>query len=111
MKAAIRASDPSVHVKVIWRAGGKIADLRCDLRSRIHELRRFQPEEIVVHLGHNNVCYHPTKNPTPDTSLKTEDQIELMFDFLRYTWPLARQHFSAPFPRCPRKSSRSSSSN
>ena len=101
MEATLKNVDPTLNVMSIWRSGGKIVDLQTDLQMQHRQVRRFRPEAVVIHLGHNNVCYHPTKNIRPTHSVAAIDQIETLIDNVKFLIPEAREYVSELFPRAP----------
>ena len=48
--------DPFVEVMGIWRGGAKIEDAELMVQSRMPAILDFNPHEIIIHLGHNDIC-------------------------------------------------------
>ena len=46
-------------------SGGRASTLRVRAAREMPQIRRFDPQVALVHLGHNSVAYHSDKNPHP----------------------------------------------
>ena len=68
--------------------------------SQIQSAQDFQPTHIILHEGHNEMAFHPDKNPLPQIS---RDVIATSLAFglvLQVHHPHAKVMISATFPRC-----------
>jgi lysophospholipase L1-like esterase len=64
MSRAMEAIDNGMHVMTV-RKGRKIPSIRGLYRDKISSIRRFRPEVVLIHVGHNDLVPHTLFNPRP----------------------------------------------
>jgi lysophospholipase L1-like esterase len=60
----MEAMDRGVRVMTV-RKGRKIPAIRGLYRSKLRSIRRFGPEVVYIHVGHNDLVPHTLLNPRP----------------------------------------------
>jgi lysophospholipase L1-like esterase len=67
--------------------------------QRLAEIRQYEPEAIILHVGHNDLSHHEYYNPTPK---HVKDFFPSVLEFVRLlqgNHPSARVFYSSVFPR------------
>ena len=59
MDQALLTIDPTVELMGVWRPGARISGVIELLIQRMHEIIDFDPDFVVMHLGHNDLTPHP----------------------------------------------------
>ena len=54
-------TNPDINVMSIC-LGRQIDVIRHKVTQDIRRIKRFDPNRVILHAGHNDVFYHPTKN-------------------------------------------------
>ena len=70
-----------------------------EYRSKLQEIYLFNPDVIVVHLGHNDMVRHPIHNLNPSVSTTVASSTITFADEIHYNFPTATIFISAIFPR------------
>ena len=94
----IRTRYPEVELKVI-AVGDKTAEIVAKYNREFISAQQFRPTHIILHEGHNEMAFHPDKNPLPQIS---RDVVATSITFavvLRTQHPNAIIMISATFPR------------
>ena len=70
-------------------------------RSKTTAVQTYDPDLCIIHMGHNSLAYHSSKNPSPTTSrLATADTLNLA-TVLITDLPETRVAISTVLPRTP----------
>jgi lysophospholipase L1-like esterase len=91
-----------VDFKII-AIGDKTEEIIALYNSERQSAQDFRPTHIILHEGHNEMAFHPTKNPLPEIS---RDVVANSISFgliLQLHHPQAEVMISATFPRCHKK--------
>ena len=64
---------------------------------------RFRPDVLIIHVGHNNVAHHNTKNPHPDWAKNIGFELSFLVKLAQNLLPMTKIYVSCPFPRIPAK--------
>jgi lysophospholipase L1-like esterase len=100
----ITAKYPNIQSLALVRGG----NIQAVLRHFIHNAQialAFDPTTTIIHVGHNNLAYHPTKNPHPFLSRRTAtDTINLATQIQNFL-PHSVITLSAVLPRSPKERS------
>ena len=99
MDWAIRHVDHRVQVKGIWKSGGKVLEMIEIVKKRMGEILRFDPDCIIIHLGHNDISYHYKFNPRPRKVKLVVEDLHVFYLALSFMMPNAKVVVSCPFPR------------
>ena len=83
----------------IWRSGWKIKELHDLVLTLATIVQSFGPDHVIIHVGHNDVCMHETKNPKPIGSPDAVNLVEAFIRDVELMLPKAVVHYSVPFPR------------
>ena len=75
MKEAILRIEPTWDLKVISH-GAVSSTVWARYLERKAEVVQFQPEGAVVHLGHNDLQYHPVYNLEPQSKIVVLPTVE-----------------------------------
>ena len=81
------------------RVSSQTAAVRERYLQRLSEIRQFEPEAIVLHVGHNDISHHAYYNPDPK---HVKDFFPAILEFvglLQGNHPSARVFYSSVFPR------------
>jgi lysophospholipase L1-like esterase len=81
------------------RVGGVNTAVRASYLRRHRELRRFNPDRIILHVGHNDLQYHPYHNQSPEHGKYFFPSVLSFLALLMGNHPRATVFFSCPFPR------------
>lgn len=92
---------PSLHIYECWIGGGKIKRVRRKIEDEMSRISRFEPQICLVHLGHNNIAKHATKNPDPIWPKKSIDALWDLGLMLKQNFATSQVILSAPWPRIP----------
>ena len=84
---------------VTVRVGRKLSAIRGLYRRRLRALQRFQPDIVVMHLGHNDLVAHTSYNPRPLFITAVMHQIMEFVSEIRVTLPRTRIIVSSVLPR------------
>jgi hypothetical protein len=88
----------SDKVFIIYK-GGSIEEITSIYNQKLLPAQSFNPEAIVIHAGHNDMTFHPSKNDLPMIS---RDFLPLILDFaneVQANHPHARIFLSSLIPR------------
>jgi lysophospholipase L1-like esterase len=81
------------------RYGRKLPEVRGLYRRRLRSLRRFRPEAVVIHLGHNDIVLHSRYNQNPLFSTVVLHQVREMVEEVSSDFPGARIYVSSILQR------------
>jgi lysophospholipase L1-like esterase len=84
---------------VAQRIGRKLSAIRGLYRRRLRVLQRFQPDVVVMHLGHNDLVAHTSYNPRPLFITAVMHQIMEFVTEITVTLPHTRIIVSSVLPR------------
>jgi lysophospholipase L1-like esterase len=98
LAAGLRSEDASVEVKVV-SVGSVMKDVWSEYLTQKDTLQEFGPDHVFMHVGHNDLQWHPRHNRAPKhpslvLSLIMGYELRLREDF-----PGRRVWISNPFPR------------
>jgi hypothetical protein len=77
----------------------KVEAMMLRYTDRLDEILHFNPDHIIVHIGHNELAYDDLMNPVPKDSTQTTDITLRTITILRTNHPSAKIIVSAVFPR------------
>jgi lysophospholipase L1-like esterase len=66
---------------------------------RVREAEIFNPETIILHIGHNDLWYHPFYNTHPQNVKDFSPFVQSFITLLREHHPSARIIYSSVYPR------------
>jgi lysophospholipase L1-like esterase len=91
----LSSSDKVMTISV----GGKIATTIMQYDSQMTSIRLFNPIIIILHLGHNDMAFHPSKNIRPRISREVTKDILAFATKMKSDIPTARIFISSILPR------------
>ena len=100
MDLALSNVNCSINVMPLWLPHGRVGTIHRLVDNEKTKICSFDPDFIIIHLGHNDVNHHPQENPHPTSVLVMLDGVVELVDRLKALVPLAIVFFSAIFPRC-----------
>ena len=98
MGSVIHGLDKDWIVLTVF-VSGQTGAVRGRYLDRLSEIRQFEPDRIILHVGHNDLNFHPRHNQDPQF---VKELFPFVLDFvslLRSNHPTARVHYSSVFPR------------
>ena len=98
MDIAIREVDKNMDVRVIAHAG-PTPRVWTRYLAREEEMIQFDPQCIVLHVGHNDLTFHPVHNINPIHPICVYPEIMGYFAKLEQRFPTARVIYSCVYPR------------
>lgn len=87
------------EVMAIWRPGVKAQEMLCIIKQLLNQILAFNPDACIIHLGHNDVRYHQTKNTEPEFYTSVLLTIKEIGTQIQALVPSVRIYYSEPFPR------------
>ena len=94
----IRTRYPAVALKVI-ALGEKTTAITTKYNAELQDALVFNPTHIIQHEGHNDLAFHPSKNPLPDISRDVAASSIALALHMHLNHPQARIYISATLPR------------
>jgi lysophospholipase L1-like esterase len=79
--------------------GGQTEAVRDRYLDRLTEIRQFDPSRIILHVGHNDLNFHPRYNQDPQFVKELFPVVLGFIHLLQANHPAARIHYSSIFPR------------
>ena len=79
--------------------GRSISVIRGEYRRRLDEIRRFAPEKVLIHCGHNNMVKHNVFNRDPEFITAVVHMLMELVVEVRAHFPLIRVYVSTLLPR------------
>jgi lysophospholipase L1-like esterase len=98
MDAAILSVRKEWEVLSICHGRGSEA-VRVRYMSRVGEAERFNPEAMILHIGHNDLWYHPFYNTHPQNVKDFSPFVQSFVTLLRDHHPSAQIIYSSVYPR------------
>jgi lysophospholipase L1-like esterase len=98
MGSVVHRLDDSWMVMTV-RVSGQTQDVKDRYLERLSEVRQFNPEAVILHVGHNNFSYHSYHNPDPDHVKEFFPSILEFVALLQGNHPRAKVVYSSVFPR------------
>jgi lysophospholipase L1-like esterase len=98
MASVIHGIDKEWVVMTV-RVSSQIGEVRDRYLQRLAEVRQFGPQKILLHVGHNDLNYHPFHNLDPDHVKELFPHVLSFVTLLRINHPMSRVYFSSVFPR------------
>ena len=85
----------------ICMPGGTISTVQRRVFESMAQIKLFNPDCVLFHVGHNDCAYHPTKCPTPCNGQELCDRMELFVKYVHTHVPFCRKYISCLLPRVP----------
>jgi lysophospholipase L1-like esterase len=98
MASVIEGIDKDWEVMTV-RVSGQTDDVRAQYVKSLPEIRHFNPETVILHVGHNNLSYHSHHNPDPEHVKEFFPSVLSFVSQLQANHPVARVIYSSVFPR------------
>ena len=76
-----------------------ITSITLQYRSKINTINAYRPDVILIHLGHNDLVYHPVHNLSPSNSSTVASSTIALANELHQNHPYATIYVSAIIPR------------
>ena len=96
----IKREVPSMTVRTVM-VPGKISEIRGQYREELQELVLFNPEVIVLHMGHNDLVAHWSHNTQPLFITAVFHMLMELKDEVHFNFPEATIFVSSTLPRVP----------
>jgi lysophospholipase L1-like esterase len=93
---------------ISYSVGGQIDEVLDLFLRSAHTIQAYYPVITIIHVGHNDLAYHPKKNPFPSLSIPTAAATIDLANSVQIRLPNTSIFLSAPFPRSPKEKSRMS---
>jgi hypothetical protein len=93
----IRNEVPSMVVKTVM-VGGKMSAIRGSYREQLQEIVVFDPEVIVMHMGHNDLVAHWYHNTQPQFITAVFHTLMELKDEIHFNFPTATIFISSLLP-------------
>ena len=103
LEKTIRDNFSDIKPFVLYYPGAKVERIKRMTISNQGRLRRFRPDILIIHVGHNNVAYHTSKNPHPDWAKNIGYEMSYLVNLAQNLLPSTKIYVSCPFPRIPAK--------
>ena len=84
---------------VTLRVGRKLHVVLRLYRGKLRGIRRFRPDAVIMHLGHNDLVLHPIHNLDPDFITAILDKVYRFANEVARDLPASRIFVSSLFPR------------
>jgi hypothetical protein len=94
----IIAEIPSMNVMSVIE-GGQIPSIRGVYRERLQEIVAFEPDVVVLHMGHNDLVVHHYHNTQPLFITAVYHMLMELKDEVRFNFPNASIFISSLLPR------------
>jgi lysophospholipase L1-like esterase len=98
MEAHIKSQFKDLRVLNIIRGRNTSSVIRF-YQASLQKVIMFDPDFILLHVGHNDMARHPTLNPHPKDSTQTTTITMIFARILQTNHPFATVRISAMFPR------------
>jgi hypothetical protein len=85
-------------VMTVW-VGAQLSYVRSKYHDQMQEIYEFNPTCAVLHVGHNDIMYHPRHNETPQHIKYYFPEVVDFLHLLQGYHPLTRVFYSTIFPR------------
>jgi hypothetical protein len=96
----IRHVDPNMTLTMFHVVRGRsISVIRGDYRKKLEEIRRFAPEKVLIHAGHNNMVRHNVYNRSPAFITAVVHMIMELVTEVRASFPSIKVYVSTLLPR------------
>jgi lysophospholipase L1-like esterase len=79
--------------------GSHIPSITLNYRSKLQAVTNFRPDLVVIHLGHNDISWHATKNPRPIVSRDASALTIGLANEIKANHPNVNVIISSVFPR------------
>jgi lysophospholipase L1-like esterase len=79
--------------------GSQIPIIALSYRSKIQAITNFRPDIAILHLGHNDISWHATKNPRPIVSRDASALTIALANEIKANHPNVQVIISCVFPR------------
>ena len=79
--------------------GGQTLPIKMKYRDLLQKIIKFDPSHVLLHLGHNELARHPTKNTVPSISRDIATETLSFAREISTNFPSATICISAIFPR------------
>ena len=89
---------PTHHLYTI-KVGGSMDSIMDKYHQKIGIITFLKPDYIVIHMGHNNIVYHPIYNRSPDMAKQVAEININHANEIRTNHPNAKMFVSTIFPR------------
>ena len=100
MSREIYQLDPEITLEMYYVVRGRsIAVIRGEYRRRLDAIRRFAPEKVVIHCGHNNMVRHQIFNRTPAFITAVVHMVMEIVTEVRASFPSIKIFVSTLLPR------------
>ena len=98
MERIIREMDGSVDVLSLCY-GKSTVEIIGKIRLETRNIISFNPDTLILHMGHNDIFEHEVKNPNPTRNTVAMEQIFDFYKDLKTALPNTRIMYSCMFPR------------
>ena len=98
MAEGMRAIDSTLEIRSVM-CGSQSHVVWDRYQQRLEEVKMFRPEGAIVHLGHNDLTYHPVHNVHPRYSFEVLPEIIGYLSRMERDFPTCKIIYSTVFPR------------
>ena len=95
---ALKVITPNTELYTI-SVGGQNSDIAAQYRHEIPFINAFRPQLAIIHMGHNDLAWHPTKNEIPAVSRDVSRTTLNLANSISTNHPPVRITISAVYPR------------
>ena len=89
---------PEIDIYIV-SLGSRMNDIIFKYMQKLPDINLFNPDSVIVHLGHNDIVKHPSKNPIPTLTTVVAHRTIAFCVQIQNNHPNATIHISATFPR------------
>jgi lysophospholipase L1-like esterase len=95
---SLRELSPNTMIYAI-SVGSQIPIISLQYRAELQAIINFRPDHAVIHLGHNDLAWHPTKNKRPAISRDVSRRTIALANETMTNHPTITITISTVFPR------------
>jgi hypothetical protein len=99
LEAIIHRDYKDWRVMTVW-VGAQLEYVRSKYYDQMQEVYEFNPTHAILHVGHNDIMYHPQHNESPKHIKYYFPEVIEFLQLLQGYHPLTKVYFSTIFPRC-----------
>jgi hypothetical protein len=99
LEAIIQRDYKDWNVMTVW-VGAQLEYVRSKYYDQMQEVYEFNPTYVILHVGHNDIMYHPHHNDSPQHIKYYFPEVIEFLQLLQGYHPLTKVFYSTIFPRC-----------
>jgi hypothetical protein len=94
----VRRDNKDWSVMTVW-VGAQLEHVKAKHYAQMQEIYEFNPAYAILHVGHNDIMYHPQHNDSPKHIKYYFPEVVEFLQLLQGNHPLTKVFYSTIFPR------------